>query len=67
MDPSIDLDHQGAHLFRGNVGNQFMYGGPAQPGKGMVKEEGQTVDIKIPSKKKKEEETNAGESKQSTE
>ncbi len=67
MDPSIDLDHQGAHLFRGNVGNQFMYGGPAQPGKGMVKEEGQTVDIKIPSKKKKEEETNAGEPEQSTE
>ena len=61
LDPSIDLDHQGAHLFRGNVGNQFMYGGPAQPGMGMVKEEGQTVDIQIPSKNKKQEDTDAGE------
>jgi hypothetical protein len=31
MDPTIELDHQGAHLFKGNIGNQFMYNGPADP------------------------------------
>lgn len=31
MDPTIELDHQGAHLFKGNIGNQFTYNGPADP------------------------------------
>jgi hypothetical protein len=29
MDPSIDLDHQGAYVFKGNISNQFHYGGQA--------------------------------------
>ena len=29
MDPSIDLDHQGAYVFKGNIANQFQYGGQA--------------------------------------
>ncbi len=29
MDPSIDLDHQGAYVFKGNIANQFHYGGQA--------------------------------------
>tara|TARA_B100001057_G_scaffold486358_1_gene567433 strand:+ start:245 stop:1306 length:1062 start_codon:yes stop_codon:yes gene_type:complete len=63
MDPSIDLDHQGTHLFRGNISNQFSYGGPAIPGQNIVKEPGKPVDIMIPSRKKKEED--AGKSEQS--
>ena len=29
MDPTINLDHQGAYLFNGNISNQFTYNGPA--------------------------------------
>ena len=28
MDPTIELDHQGAYLFKGNISNQFTYNGP---------------------------------------
>ena len=24
MDPSINLDHQGTYVFKGNIGNQFV-------------------------------------------
>jgi hypothetical protein len=29
MDPSINLDHQGSYLFKGNISNQFTYSGEA--------------------------------------
>ena len=28
MEPTIELDHQGAYLFKGNISNQFTYNGP---------------------------------------
>lgn len=30
LDPTINLDHQGAYLFKGNIGNQFTVGTPVE-------------------------------------